>query len=171
MAFYELFDQLCSEKGVTPTQVARDNKITQQTVSHWKTRGSTPNGETLKKLASYFSVTTDYLLGNVSEPFFYLDNERIIREINSYSDDDLIPENRITVALSKLNENGRRIAADRVEELTEIPRYKAAETAPQSPPASQEGKDTTPPPDAPETPPEEEWDRYRGDRYGGRRDE
>ena len=155
MAFYEVFGRLCNEKGVTPTQVARDNKLTQQTVSHWKTRGSTPNGETLKKLASYFGVTTDYLLGNVSEPFFYLDNERMIREINSYSDDDLMPENRIAAALTKLNEDGRRIAADVVEIIAEVPRYRATD-APQSPTAPQEGKDTTPPPDAPETPPEGE---------------
>lgn len=137
LAFFDVFERLCNEKGVTPTQVARDNGLTQQTVSHWKTRGSTPKAETVQKLAIYFGVTTDYLLGNVTEPFFHLDNERIIREINSYSDDDLIPENRISVAMAKLNEDGRRVAADRVEELTEIPRYRAT-VAPQSQPAPQE---------------------------------
>lgn len=78
---------------------------------------------------------------------------------------------RVDVALGKLNDAGMEKVADVVEIIAEVPRYKAAETAPQSPPASQEGKDTTPPPDAPETPPEEEWGRYGGDRYGGRRDE
>lgn len=125
LAFYTIFEQLCSERGVTPTQVARDNGITQQTVSHWKTRDSTPKAQTVQKLADYFGVSVDYLLGNVSEPFFYLDNQRIIREINSYSDDDLIPQNRIAEALLKLNEDGQRVAAERVEELTEIPRYRA----------------------------------------------
>lgn len=43
--------------------------------------------------------------------------------------------------------------------------------SPPSPPAPQEDADTTPPPDMPETPSEGEWDRYGGDRYGGRRDE
>lgn len=58
---------------------------------------------------------------------------------------------RMNTAFHELNFSGKQEAAKRVEELTEIPRYRA-ETAPQSPPAFTEGQDTTPPPDAPETP-------------------
>ena len=152
--FFDRISALCKERGTSPSAVAREIGLNNSSATYWK-RGSIPKGDTLQKLAIYFGVTTDYLLGNVSEPFFHLDNERIIREINSYSDDDLIPENRISVAMAKLNEDGRRVAADRVEELTEIPRYRAT-VAPQSPSAPTEGKDTTPTPDAPETPPEGE---------------
>lgn len=63
MAFYDVFEQLCNQRNITPTQVARDNGLTQQTVSHWKTRGSTPKAETVQKLADYFGVSVDYLLG------------------------------------------------------------------------------------------------------------
>ncbi len=45
-----------------------------------------PNSEMLIKLADFFGVSVDYLIGNVNEPFFYLDNERILRDINSYTD-------------------------------------------------------------------------------------
>lgn len=38
--------------------------------------------ETLQRLADYFGVTVDYLVGNVNDPFFYLDNKRILDEIN-----------------------------------------------------------------------------------------
>lgn len=62
---------------------------------------------------------------------------------------------KIDAALDKLNPDGQQKAVERVEELTEIPRYRA-ETPPESTLAPQEGKDTTPPPDAPETPPEGE---------------
>lgn len=55
----------------------------------------------------------------------------------------------------KLNLIGQMEAHKRVEELTEIPRYRA-ETTPESSPPPSEGKDTAPPPDAPETPPEGE---------------
>lgn len=57
------------------------------------------------------------------------------------------PRHRIVAALGKLNEEGQEKAAERVEELTEIPRYQAQEppTAPaQDTPAPQEGTDTTP---------------------------
>ena len=86
--FYDLYLELCKEKGVTPTRAAIEIGISKATPSTWKKRGLTPQGETLNKIANYFDVSTDYLLGNVSEPWFYLDNERILREINSYGDED-----------------------------------------------------------------------------------
>lgn len=65
--------------------------------------------------------------------------------------------------LGKLNDEGRVEAVKRVKELTEIPRYQATPTrrspvprtdipqppaeAPQTPPAPQESRDTTPPPE------------------------
>ena len=54
---------------------------------------------------------------------------------------------RVDAALGTLNDAGMEKAAERVEELTEIPRYQAQELpqqAPESTPAPQEGKDTTP---------------------------
>lgn len=51
--------------------------------------------------------------------------------------------NRINIALDKLNEEGQQKAVERVEELTEIPRYqKELETPPQAPP--HKTGDTTP---------------------------
>ena len=61
---------------------------------------------------------------------------------------------RMNAAFHALNFSGQQEAVKRVEELTEIPRYRRQE-APQSVLDSIEGK-TTPPPDAPETPPEGE---------------
>lgn len=60
---------------------------------------------------------------------------------------------RLNDAFSKLNDTGQQEAIHRVEELTEIPRYRLQD-GPQDSPASQDGSDTTPPPDGPETPPE-----------------
>lgn len=62
---------------------------------------------------------------------------------------------KLNLAFDSLNQLGQCEAVKRVEELTEIPRYRA-ETVPQSTPAPQEGQSTTPPPDAPETPSEGE---------------
>lgn len=63
MGFYDKFENLCKENGVTPTRVAREIGVAQQSVSLWKKRGSIPSGENLQKLADYFGVTVDYLLG------------------------------------------------------------------------------------------------------------
>lgn len=60
--FYERFYELCQSMGVTPTQAARDIAVGQSTVSMWKLQGTTPKYDTLRKLAHYFGVSTDYLL-------------------------------------------------------------------------------------------------------------
>ena len=60
------------------------------------------------------------------------------------------PQARVAAAMGKLNEEGQEKAAERVEELTEIPRYQAPEPS-TAPPGAPEGTDTTPA----ETPPEE----------------
>ena len=70
------------------------------------------------------------------------------------------PQLRIAAALDKLNEEGQEKAVERVEELTEIPRYQAQEpptAPPQDTPALPGGTDTTPaetPLEGPQEPPE-----------------
>lgn len=68
---------------------------------------------------------------------------------------DAPSELKILQAYHKLNLDGQQKAVERVQELTEIPRYQATAT-PQSTPAPQEGEDVAPPSDTPETPPEDE---------------
>lgn len=58
---------------------------------------------------------------------------------------------RLNAAYELLNDDGQQEAVKRVEELTEIPRYRT-EITPQSPPAPQESRDTTPPPKGAEGP-------------------
>lgn len=61
--FYDIFLQLCDEKGVKPTRVALDLGYSKNAATKWKT-GSIPSGAALQKLADYFGVSVDYLLGN-----------------------------------------------------------------------------------------------------------
>ena len=59
--FYEQFAGLCKEKNISPSIVAETIGLNRSSVTFWK-RGSTPKGETLRKLANYFGVSIDYLL-------------------------------------------------------------------------------------------------------------
>ena len=61
--FYDIFLQLCAEKGVKPTRVALDLGYSKNAATKWKA-GSIPSGAALQKLADYFGVSVDYLLGN-----------------------------------------------------------------------------------------------------------
>lgn len=61
--FWSVFSALCVEKGVSPNRVAAELGLSNATTTGWKKRGSIPNSTTLRMLANYFGVSTDYLLG------------------------------------------------------------------------------------------------------------
>lgn len=60
--FWNNFVSLCNQQNTTPTSVVKDLNISVGSVTHWK-NGKVPHHATLKKLADYFGVTVDYLLG------------------------------------------------------------------------------------------------------------
>jgi len=60
---YDRFVQLLQEKGVSVYQVSKDTGITQTSLSSWKNGKSTPKLDKLQKIADYFDVTIDYLVG------------------------------------------------------------------------------------------------------------
>ena len=155
MAFYDMFERLCSERGITPTQVARDTGLTQQTVSHWKTRGSVPKARTIQKLADYFGVSVYKLLDERDEDIFMAAEIGLIEENFKqgyrFTDDEVI----IVRLYHSMNNYGKERATEHLLELSWVPRYQAT-TAPESTPASQEGKDTTPSSDVPQRPQEDE---------------
>lgn len=61
--FYDVYADLCKRIGKKPSAVAEELKINKSNVSNWKNNGYTPRGEALQRIADYFGVTTDYLLG------------------------------------------------------------------------------------------------------------
>ena len=67
--FWTIFSQLCDNINKKPNPVAAELKISSGTVTLWK-NGSIPRSEYLIKLADYFGVSIDYLLGRSerSEP-------------------------------------------------------------------------------------------------------
>ena len=60
---YGRFVQLLQERDVTPYRVSKDTGVTQTTLSDWKTGRGTPKTSTLKKIADYFGVSLDWLMG------------------------------------------------------------------------------------------------------------
>lgn len=166
--FYDNFLTLCTQRGVTPSAVMRAIGLNKSSATYWK-KGSLPSSDTLQKLAEYFGVSVDYLLGkaNTVDGCTFSDGTGYgggngsgagFGDGTGYDGPITINQGAHLDAITRINRNisqmtqeGQEKVAGYVEDI--LPRYRA-ETAPQSPPASQEGKDTTPPPDAPETPPE-----------------
>ncbi|MBR2048311.1 MAG: helix-turn-helix transcriptional regulator [Oscillospiraceae bacterium] len=85
---YGIIEQLCTERGIKPGKLCSELGISRGILSDLKAgRTKKLSAENVAKISAYFGVSTDYLLGNVSDPFFHLDNDRILREINSYEEE------------------------------------------------------------------------------------
>lgn len=62
--FFDVFQSLCKKKGVSCKRAAEDIGLSNSITTKWKKTGATPSGDTLNRIAAYFNVTIDYLLGN-----------------------------------------------------------------------------------------------------------
>ena len=105
--FFDRFKKLCDERGISVYKACTDIGLNRSAVNKWK-NGGLPNGATVAKFAKYFNVSADYLFGNVNDPFFYLDNDRILSEINSYVDEE-------TPTLSKQDERNITKALETIQ--------------------------------------------------------
>ncbi|MBO8168170.1 MAG: helix-turn-helix transcriptional regulator [Thermoanaerobacteraceae bacterium] len=64
---------LRQEKGLTQNELAERLKISRSALSLYELGKRQPDYETLQKIAKYFDVTTDYLLGLTDNPKGYSD--------------------------------------------------------------------------------------------------
>ena len=75
---WEVFKRLCDNKGVKPSNVAIELGIPTSTISGWKLGQYKPKTDKLKKIADYFNVSLEYLLGESETPAkdgYWLDKE------------------------------------------------------------------------------------------------
>lgn len=93
--FYETFCRLCQIHNLTPSGAAAKIGFNRASVTMWKNTGKAPKQELLLKIADFFDVTTDYLLGY--DPQANIDS--------------------LKFQISQLNEEIRTASAERKEEL------------------------------------------------------
>lgn len=60
--FWNILTSLCAKNDITPNALCLKLGFSNATSTKWK-KGATPHDTTLKKIADYFGVTTDFLLG------------------------------------------------------------------------------------------------------------
>ena len=80
--------ELRFKNGITQSEFARAIGVAQQTVGGWEKNYSSPNYELLDKIADYFNVTTDYLLGRdvKSPPPLSLDQRNLLSGFDDLND-------------------------------------------------------------------------------------
>lgn len=59
----ETIQELRKARGISQVELAKNLDVSKQCVSNWENDNIQPSIEMLVKLANYFSVSTDYLLG------------------------------------------------------------------------------------------------------------
>ena len=70
MLFGERLKNLREQKNITREELAKDTCVSYWALSKYETNDREPDFETLKRFASYFEVSVDYLLGrtNIKSP-------------------------------------------------------------------------------------------------------
>ncbi len=149
--------------GLTQAELGEKLGVSGSMVGQYETGRRSPKMETLQRIADALDIHILDLTG-VGEQFdkyrITVDNlpvqENVRKVFDSLSIEDknefwkiLRPimdvspspsKARLDTAYSKLNAEGQQKAVERVEELTEIPKYQCRETSPETP---LEGTDTT----------------------------
>jgi len=63
ITFSETLKKLRNEKNISQKKLAEALFISQQAIAKWETDKASPNPEMITKIADYFNVSADYLLG------------------------------------------------------------------------------------------------------------
>lgn len=69
--FVERLKELRKQKNISQAELAPILGLSQQAIAKWETEKSSPDPEMLSKLADFFDVTSDYLLGRTDNPKGY----------------------------------------------------------------------------------------------------
>ncbi len=65
--FRERLKSLRTDKGIGQNLLAKELDLSNASISYWETGKQEPCAEAIFKLAQYFDVSSDYLLGLVDE--------------------------------------------------------------------------------------------------------
>lgn len=101
--------------GMTQKELGAKLGVAYQTLAQWENDLRNPKLDTLQRIASALGVPVQELISDWEA----VDKEEFKR-VFIYGEGI---KDRIDVALDRLNDEGQEKAAERVEELTEIPKY------------------------------------------------
>lgn len=147
LLFYDNFEKECKKIGKKPREIAKEVGIKTSTLSMWKTKGVTPKYGTIKKIADVLGIEWSTLVSEEQKEQIVVERlheieEDIKKQLKSidegskelkkkedefFSRTDAcgIPRKDAAILLSvmQLNDEGKKEAIKRVDELTWIPKY------------------------------------------------
>ena len=87
--FKEKIRRLREDKKLTMEQLAAEVNVTKSRVNMWENNGTVPRPDVLLKLARFFQVSTDDLLGNIPTTEENMRLNSIQRNLKKLTDSDL----------------------------------------------------------------------------------
>ena len=105
-AFLETVLSLLNKKGVSKNKMLTDLNLGKNSFVNWENRGTIPGGETLNKIADYFEVPTDYLLGKDTSSRFSDKQLHVLDLFNQLTESQ--QDNLIGRAEALIEENKRQ---------------------------------------------------------------
>ena len=112
--FAQRLKELRNNYGLSQESLAKKLGLAQQTYGHWETGRTQPDQNTLIRLANFFNVTTDYLLGNdqpsvliINEPEISLEDLELLRKLKKLPAD----KREIVDAVIKVSEASKETSA------------------------------------------------------------
>ena len=94
LALNENIKKLRIVRGLNQVEFAKILCVTKQCVSNWENDNVVPSIDMLCKIADFFEVSTDYLLGR---------SERRVIEVSSLTDEQIAHVTSLIYDLTKLN--------------------------------------------------------------------
>lgn len=92
--FYQKLEKLCSNKGVSITQMAKDLGISTGVPTGWK-KGAVPRRSTVKMVANYFDVPVEFFdEGETIESIYGVSTDDMINAINTIDEAQKIMSDR-----------------------------------------------------------------------------
>ena len=99
--FNEILRNLRQDKNLTQLQLAQLLQYTQSNISEWEKGTVEPKASALKKIAEYFEVTIDYLLG--------IEDDFGVKTVTPTGDTYSSEEYEIIKKYRELNEPGKKL--------------------------------------------------------------
>ncbi|PNL99928.1 helix-turn-helix domain-containing protein [Streptococcus mutans] len=87
--FPKRLKQLRLEAGLTQKEIANHFQTSPQSYAQWEKGLRTPSSESLKKLANFFNVSTDYLLGKTNLKHEIPEGEELEKELDKAIDNSV----------------------------------------------------------------------------------
>lgn len=109
MTVFDRVKELAKKQGISIVELEEKLGFGRNSLYSWKKK--TPNGDRLSKVADYFGVTTDYLLGRTETPQFTSKDEKDIQKKLTEMIDGLSDDN----SLAYLNNGGTEIDEEDAE--------------------------------------------------------